>query len=121
MTLVDWRLLRARPHHSGLFFCAKTQFLVKSRSSCAEPEKFHLFESGMTQNALDYFCSDPLCLIGLIDNHVPDRCPIDEIRQDTTDSDQMIAIPGTERQIRVTQHFPRLFEGTIFRPWSLME
>ena len=75
----------------------------------------------MAQNALDDFCPDPLCLISLIDDHVPDRRPVNEIRQDTTDPDQMIAIPGTERQIRVTQHFPRVFEGTIFRPWSLME
>ena len=75
----------------------------------------------MAQNALDYFGPDPLCLIGLIDDYIPDRRPVDEIRQDTTDSDEMIAIPGTERQVRVTQHFPGVLEGTIFRPWSLME
>src|SRR5215212_3747905 len=104
--LSDAGLLWARPDHSGLFFCAESQFFIKSRSSGAEPEQLHLFESRMAENALDYFCADALCLIGLIDDDVPDRRPVDEIRQDTTHADQMITIPGTERQIRVAQHFP---------------
>jgi len=75
----------------------------------------------MVENALDDIRADSLFLIGLVDDHIPNRGAINEIRQHSAEADQMIAVPGAQRNIGVSQHLFGLFKGAIFRPRRLVK
>src|SRR5213080_3363976 len=66
-TLFEPRLLRARPHHTGLFVRAEAQLPVESLLVAgAEPEQLDALQIGMVQNALHDLGPDLLALIGRI-------------------------------------------------------
>ena len=114
-------LLRSCPDHTGLFLGTEPQLRVKAWPPRAEPEKFHAFEAWMAQNPLHDLSSDPLLLIGLVHDDVPDRGAIDEIRQHAAEADQLITVPGAQCDVGVTQHFLCIFERAAFCPWRLMK
>lgn len=102
--LVRAGVLAAAPDHAGLFLGAEAEFLIEAWRAGAEPEEFDSFQAGMMEDALDEFGADPLSLIGLVDDDVPDRRTVDIIGQHPPKPDQSVAIPRTDKQIRVRQH-----------------
>ncbi len=75
----------------------------------------------MIEDPLDDVGPDALFLIGLVDNDVPDRRAIYEIREDTAESHQLISVPGAERHIGMAEHLFRVLERPILGPGGLME
>lgn len=75
----------------------------------------------MVQNALNDFRPDPLLLVGLVHNDIPDSGSIREIRQHAAEADELIAIPRAKRQVSVPQHLLRVFKRAIFCPGRLVE
>ena len=75
----------------------------------------------MMQDALDDVGTDPLLLVRLVDDHVPDRRPIHKIGQDTAESHQLISIPGAKCQVSVAEHLFCVFERSAFSPRGLVK
>ena len=75
----------------------------------------------MIEDASNDLGSHALSLIRPVDDHIPDRCAIDEVGEDSTEPDEATSIPGTERQIGMAEHFLRVIERTILGPWGLVE
>lgn len=75
----------------------------------------------MIKNAMNDGSADALLLVGLIDDDIPNRGPIDEIRQHATESDQEIAVPCAERHIGVTEHLLGILNCSMLGPGSLMK
>ena len=80
-------LLAPAPDHPGLFLRAKSQSFIKTWAPGAEPKQLDFLESRMVKNALNDSSADTLFLVGLINDDIPNRGPIDKICQDAAKSD----------------------------------
>lgn len=56
----------------------------------------------MIEDTPDDFSPDALFLVGLVDDHIPDRCAIDKVGEYSTEPDETISIPSTKRQVGMT-------------------
>lgn len=119
--LLNATVLAPAPDHAGLLFRAEPQLFIEARSSGAEPEEFDFLEARMIENPLNDLCADALFLVRLIDDHIPDGCPIHEICQDAAEAHQLIAVPRAQREIGVAEHFSRLIQRAALGPGRLME
>ena len=75
----------------------------------------------MIENPLNDLGADPLFLVSLVDDHVPDGRTRHEISQDTSESHQLVPIPRTDRHIGMTQHLFGILKRAVFGPGRLME
>ena len=75
----------------------------------------------MVENAADDLRPNPLSLIRLIDDHIPDRCAIDKVGEHSAEPDETIPVPGTEGQIGMAEHFLGVIERSALGPWGLVE
>ena len=75
----------------------------------------------MVENTLNDGSADTLLLVGLIDDDIPNRRPIDEIRQHATESDQKIAVPCAERDVCMTKHLLGILDHSMCCPGGLMK
>lgn len=114
-------LLTPVPDHSGLFLGAESQLFIKAGAPGAEPEQLDLFESRVIENALNDGSADALLLVRLVDDDIPDRRPIDKIRQYSTEANQKIAVPCAKRDIGMAKHLCGVLDRSILRPWGLVE
>lgn len=80
-------LLAPAPDHPGLFLRAKPQSFIKTGAPGTEPKQLDFLEARVVENTLNDSSTDTLLLIGLIDDDIPNRRPIDKIRQHATESD----------------------------------
>ena len=78
-----------------------------------------MLKARVVENAPDDLCPDSLFVMGLVDDHIPNRCPVHEVGQHAAESDELITIPCAEDKIRLPQHLVGLFRRTIFSPGSL--
>lgn len=75
----------------------------------------------MLEDALDDLSPHASSLIRPVDDHIPDRCAIDKVGEDSTEPDETLPIPRTECQIRMEKHLFRVFERSPLGPRSLLE
>lgn len=75
----------------------------------------------MIEDTSDDLGPHTLPLIRPVDDHIPDRCTIDKVGEYSTEPDETIPIPSTERQVGMAQHFFRVIERSVLGPWSLVE
>jgi len=75
----------------------------------------------MVEDPLNDFGPDPLFLIGLIDNDIPNSRTIHIVREDSAKAYQLVPIPGAHGDIGMPQHVFGIGKGPVFRPGSLME
>lgn len=75
----------------------------------------------MLEDALDDVRSNALFLIGFVNDNVPYRSAIYIVREHSSESDQLIAVPRTERKIRVPEHFFGILDRPVLGPGRLME
>lgn len=80
-------LLAPAPDHPGLFLRAKPQSFIKTRAPGTKPKQLDFLEARMVEDTLNNGSTDTLLLVGLIDDDIPNRRPIDKIRQHATESD----------------------------------
>lgn len=71
------------------------------------------------ENPLDDFGPHAATLVGSIDNHIPNGCSVDKIRQDTSKSNQPLAVPRTNGEIGMLEHDFGLIQGSVLGPWRL--
>ncbi len=112
-------MLASAPDHTSLFFGTEAESLIETWASGTKPKQFDPLQLRVMKNPFDDLCADPLPLIGPIDNHIPNRRPIDKIREDASKTNQPLAVPGTNGEIRMLKHFLCVSQGSILRPWSL--
>src|SRR4029077_3881018 len=99
---------------------AKAELFIKLRHACTEPEEFDFLEARVIQDALDDLGADPLALVGLIDDHIPDGCSVDIVREYPSKPDQHVTVPGRYGDIGMAQHFTCVLEGPTFGPRCLL-
>ena len=75
----------------------------------------------MIENTLNDGSTDTLLLVGFIDDDIPNRRPIDKIRQYATESDQKIAVPCAERDVSMTKHLLGILDRSMRCPGGLMK
>jgi len=75
----------------------------------------------VVKNTLNDSSADTLLLVGLIDDDIPNRRPIDKIRQHATESDQKITVPCAERDVSMTKHLLGVLDRSMRCPGSLMK
>lgn len=75
----------------------------------------------MVENPPNDSSTDTLLLVSLIDDNIPNRRPIDEIRQHATESDQKISVPCAERNIGVAKHLLGILDRSMRCPGGLMK
>lgn len=114
-------LLAPAPDHPGLFLRAKSQSLIKTWAPGTEPKQLDFLEARVVENTLNDSSADTLLLVGLIDDDIPNRRPIDEIRQHAPESDQKIAVPCAERNIGVAKHLLGVLDRSMRCPGGLMK
>lgn len=71
------------------------------------------------ENLIDDLGPYALTLVGPIDNHIPNRRPVDKIREDASKSNQPLTVPSTNGEIRMLEHFFGVSQGSFLRPWRL--
>lgn len=114
-------LLRAIPHHTGLFPGAKPELLIEGGTPGAEPEELDAFEAWVVEDSLNDLRPDSLFLVGLVDDHVPNSGAVDEICEHSSEPHKLIAVPGAQRHISMAKHVLGVFKRSIFRPGRLMK
>ncbi len=73
------------------------------------------------KNPFDDLCANPLPLRASINNHIPNRRPVDKIREDASKPNQSLAVSGTNGEIRMLEHFLCVSQGSVLCPWSLLK
>lgn len=114
-------LLAPAPDHPGLFLRAKSQSFIKTRAPGTEPKQLDFLEARVVENTLNDSSTNTLLLVGLIDDNIPNRRPIDKIRQHATESDQKIAVPCAERDVSMTKHLLGVVDRSMRCPGGLMK
>ena len=74
----------------------------------------------MVQDALDDLSADPLPLVGLIDDHIPDARSVDIVREYPSKPDQHVPVPGRDGDIGMAQHLTCVLESPTFGPRRLL-
>jgi len=72
------------------------------------------------QDALDDLGADPLALVGLIDDHIPDGRSVDIVREYPSKPDQHVTVPGRYGDIGMAQHFTCVLKDPSFGPRRLL-
>ena len=75
----------------------------------------------MIEDTPDDFSPDALFLMGLLDDHIPDRCAIDKVGEYSAEPDETTSIPRTKSQVGMTQHFLCIIKRSALGPWGLLE
>ena len=109
------------PDHTGLFLGTESKFFIKARTPGTEPKELDSLEAWMMKNPLDDLGPNTLSLISPVDDHIPDRCAVDEIGEDPSKPDELISVPGAEGEIRLPEHFFCVIEGSVLCPGRLAE
>lgn len=60
-----------------------------------------MLKTRVMENAPDELCPNSLLVMGLVNDHIPDRCPIHEVSQHTAESYELITVPRAEDEIRL--------------------
>lgn len=74
----------------------------------------------MVQNMLHNLCSDIVPLILWVDDHVPNRSPIDVVRQYPPEPNEPQCIPGRNGEVRIPQHGADVLDRTPFGPGRMV-
>ncbi len=75
----------------------------------------------MLQDTLDDLGSHASSLIRPVDDHIPNRGAIDKVGEYSTEPDETLSIPRTERHIRMEEHLLRVFDRSALGPGGLVE
>ena len=75
----------------------------------------------MIEDASDDLGPHAFSLIRSVDDHIPDRCAIDKVGEDSAEPDETIPIPSTDGQVGMAEHFLRMTERSVLGPWGLVK
>jgi hypothetical protein len=113
-------MFTSTPDHAGLFLRAKAELFIKSRHAGTEPDEFDFLEARVVQDTLHDIRAYALALVCLIDDHIPDGRPVDEVREYPSKSNQHVTIPGCYGHVSVAQHLTCVLKGPSLSPRRLL-